>query len=103
MFTADRGRCSSSNNGNIEASISRSLDERLRDVPSPPSGIAQVGTSGGQLTSLRARSATEFRVVFVRAVSRLHDQVALREERVVLAVRVDEYSWNGGKLILFDT
>ena len=68
------------------------LDEGLQDVPSPPSRRVQMRPSRRKLASLGARSTAELRVVFVRAVSRFHDQVALREERVVLAIRVNEDS-----------
>lgn len=49
-----------------------------------------MGPPRRQLAGLRARSAAEFRVVLVRAIFRRHDQLAVGEERVVLAMRMNE-------------
>lgn len=68
------------------------LDEILQNVPSPPSRCVQVRPSGRKLAGFGTGSAAELRIVFVRTVSCFHDQVTLREERVVLAIRVNENS-----------
>lgn len=49
-----------------------------------------MGSSRWQLAGLCARSTAEFRVIRVRAKLGLYNKFAIGEERVVLAMRMNE-------------
>lgn len=77
----------------IPKSRFRVLYEHSRNRPPSSSRIVDVGSPRRQLAGLRARSAAELRVVLVRAILGRHDQLAIGEERVILAMGMNENTW----------
>ena len=50
-------------------------------------------SSRWQLTGLCARSAAELGVILVRAILGRYDKLAIGEERVILAMRMNKDTW----------
>jgi len=69
------------------------LDEHSQNGSPSSSRVVDMRSSRWQLTGLRARSAAELRVILVRAILGRYDKLAIGEERVILAMRMNKDTW----------